>query len=291
MLAFNRIFIFTDEPALTTIVDDNLETITVSKSNKILLSHIFTLQSPWVSMTDRRVRYYTNRPFEECKTINKWALEIEDIITLIWDDESNTIQYIEGIDYTVELLQFWVLHTFFPLVLELAQIHHILHVSSVQVGEKVILLSAFSGGGKSTLVDYFIQKGHFIYGDDTVAIDENENKYEVIASYPFHRPYRKTEELGYPIINFSTTVQPLSHIYRLEKSASDTKIEICELTGAEKFEAIYQSMFVMFDYMKKERYLFATKMAKHIKVFKITIPWDKERLEEVYQAILIHNGV
>ena len=291
MLAFNRNFIFSDELTPPTLIGDSRETITVLKNNNVVLPDMFTLQSPWVEMTRRKVRYYTNIPFENSKTIDSWALEIEDVVILIWDGKTNIISYIEGEEYTTKLLEFWVLHTFFPLVLELANIYHILHVSAVQIKDKTILFSAFSGGGKSTLIDYFIQKGHVIYGDDTIAIHKDENNYEVIASYPYHRPYRKPEVLGYPIVNFGTDVQLLSHIYQLEKSESNAEIEIMELTGVEKFEAIYQSMFVTFEGMQKERYLFATKMAKHVKVFKITMPWDKERLEEVYQAILTHNGV
>jgi len=291
MLAFNRNFIFVDEPLLANIFNKKLESITIIKNNDVLLSNIFTLQSPWVEMTRRNVRYYTNIPFEKSVNINLWALEIEDVVTLIWDGKINTITYIEGEHYTADLLQFWVLHTFFPLVLELANIYHILHVSAIQIKEKIILLSAFSGGGKSTLTDYFIQKGYVIYGDDTVAIYEHENNYEVIASYPYHRPYREPEVLGYPIVNFGIDVEPLSYIYQLEKSGSNADIQIIELSGVEKFEAIYQSMFVTFENMKKERYLFATKMAKYVRVFSISIPWNKERLKEVYQAILTHNGV
>jgi hypothetical protein len=291
MLAFHRNFIFSDEPTLTTAIDNRLESITVIKNHTFSLSNVFTLQSPWVTMTGRNVRYYTNTPFEDSLRVDFWSLEIEDVVTLIWDKKTSSINYIEGKKYTTELLEFWVLHTFFPLVLELANIYHVLHVSAVQIKNKTVLFSAFSGGGKSTLTDYFIQKGHVVYGDDTIAINEDKNNYEVIASYPYHRPYREPEVLGYPIVNFGTEVHSLAHIYQLEKSESNADIEIIELIGVEKFEAIYQSMFVTFENMKQERYLFATKMAKSIKVFKISIPWNKERLEEVYQAILTHNDV
>ena len=291
MRVFNRNFIFVDEVELTTSVDNTLESIVVEKNNNVMLSDIFTLQSPWVTMTGRNVRYYTNIPFENSRTVDSWALEIEDVVTLVWNGKTNTITYKEGEKYTAKLLEFWVLHTFFPLVLELANIYHVLHTSAVQVKEKTILFSAFSGGGKSTLTDYFIQKGHIVYGDDTVAINEYENTYEVIASYPYHRPYRKPEVLGYPIVNFATGVHRLSHMYQLEKNESDAEVQIVELRGVEKFEAMYQSMFVTFESMKKERYLFVTKMATYVKVFRVSIPWDIERLEEVYQAILTHNDV
>jgi len=270
---------------------DRSDSIIVTTDNDMLLSSSFSLQSPWVEMSGRKVRYYTDVPFEKQTYINMWALEVEDVVTLLWDGKMNTIRYQEGKQFTSELLVFWVLHTFYPLVLELSKIYHILHVSSVQLNEKVVLFSAFSGGGKSTLLNYFLNKGHRIYGDDTLAIQEENNSYNVIASYPFHRPYREVESLGYPIANFAQEVLPLSQMYVLEKAELDAQVLICELRGVEKFEALYQSKFITFEYLKKERFLFATQMAKRVKVYKIMVPWDRERLEEVYQAIITHNAV
>ncbi len=270
---------------------DVLNGIIVCQVNISTLCDIFTLQSPWVEITERRVRYYANVVFEDSSSVDEWALEVEDVVTLIWQGKTNTIRYIEGKKYTAELLQFWVLHTFFPLVLELANLSHILHVSTVEIDKKPILFSALSGGGKSTLLNYFLKQGHRIYGDDTVAIEEIDGSYKVVASYPFHRPYRKAEVLGYPIDNFATEVKPLYRVYRLDKSSETSKIKIEELHGVEKFETLYQSQFVTFENLTKSRYNFATKMAQQAQVFKISVPWDMERLEEVYQALLIHNGI
>ena len=291
MIAFNRNFLFLDEPSLTDMQCDVLDNITICLGNTSTLCELFTLQSPWVEMTERKVRYYANVAFEDTSIVDEWALEVEDVVTLIWQRKTNTIRYIEGKKYTAELLQFWVLHTFFPLVLELSKLSHILHVSTVEINEKPILFSAFSGGGKSTLLNYFLKQGHRIYGDDTVAIEEIDGNYNVVSSYPFHRPYRKTEVLGYPIDNFSREVKPLYRVYRLDKSSETSKIKIEELHGVEKFETLYQSQFVTFDSMRKSRYLFAIKMAKQVQVFKISVPWDMERLDEVYQALLIHNEI
>lgn len=294
MLAFNRNIVFLNEPALESSVCGtmtSLDEIEVIKDQALNLSALFCLQSPWVSMTGRKVRYYANVPFEKQTSVTSWALEVEDVVTLIWSSNPNTIRYIEGEKFTAKLLEFWVLHTFLPLALELAKVYHILHVSAVEINDDVIAFSAFSGGGKSTLTDYFIQKGHCIYGDDTIAIEEKKGSYSVIASYPFHRPYRQPEVLGYNIPNFATKAKSFSSMYVLDKSTASAKVCIEELTGIEKFEALYQSRFVTFEYMKKERYLFASKMAQKVKVYKIVVPWDLSRLEEVYQAILTHNGV
>jgi len=291
MQAFNYHFVFIDEPELSTACINNLLPIRVLENKNISLSKLFTLQSPWVTMTQRQVRYYTNIPFENISTPMTWALQIEDVLTLIWYADMQEIEYIKGKYYTAKLLQFWVLHTFFPLVLELDKRYHVLHVSGVQIEHKAVLFSAYSGGGKSTLTDYFIQQGHAVYGDDTVAVKEDDHSYKVISSYPFHRPFRQPEVLGYTIPNFVQTVDRLSTIYLLEKVERDAEVDIVPLSGIEKFEVLYQSKFVTFESMKKERYLFAVEMAKYVDVFKVTVPWDLERLDDVYQAVVTHNHV
>jgi len=38
--------------------------------------------------------------------------------------------------------------------------------------------------------------------------------------------------------------------------------------------------------MKHERVAFALQMAKYVRVYNITVPWDLNRLDEVYEAIV-----
>ena len=292
MQAFNHYFYFVDAPQLSQKCDNRLPLVQIKEHQGEALSALFSLRSPWVSMTQREVRYYTNTPFEDLSTPTiMWALEIGGLFTLIWYAKNKEIHYIKAEGYSDKLLQFWVLHTFFPLVLELERRYHVLHVSGVKLKHKTLLFSAYSGGGKSTLVEYFIGKGHGFYGDDTVAVEEDKKGYKVISSYPFCRPYRKPEVLGYHVLNFVQTVDLLSSVYLLERVEADAKVNIVPLYGIEKFEVLYKSKFVSFESMKQERYLFASKMANHVEVFKISIPWKLERLDEVYQAILMHNGV
>ena len=113
-----------------------------------------------------------------------------------------------------------------------------------------------------------------------------EMTYYAIASYPFHRPYRELETLGYPVENFATEPKPLHAVYLLEKSEADAAVEIEELKGIEKFKAFHYSSFIDFSFMKQERFAFFTEMAKHVPVYKVKVPWDLDRLDEVYKAIV-----
>jgi hypothetical protein len=265
------------------------KTIQVIESSKSSPVAEFPLKTDWVEMSGQEARYHAIVPFEETDGDFTWALEIKDVVTLIWDAVDKNIIYSKGKNYTPKRLQFWVFHTFFPIVLELEHVYRILHVGSVEIEGKPVLFSAFSYGGKSTLTDYFIQKGHTMLSDDSMAIDKRGDKYYAIASYPFHRPYREVETLGYPVENFATEAKPLHAVYLLEKSEPDARVEICELKGIEKFKAFHYTPFIDFSFMKKERFDFFTEMAKHVPVYQVKVPWNLERLDEVYEKIVLHT--
>jgi len=264
------------------------ETIRVVESPKPSLLDEFPLKSDWFNMSGQEARYHSAFLFEEVEEFT-WALEIKDVLTLIWDASDKKIIYSKGEDYAPQRLRFWIYHTFFPLVLELQRKYHILHVGSVEIKGKPVLFSAFSFGGKSTLTDYFIQKGHTMLSDDSMGIGKRGERYYAIASYPFHRPYRELETLGYPVKNFATEPKPLHAVYVLEKSEPDAMVEINELAGIEKFKAFHYSSFIDFAFMKQERFDFFMQMAKHIPVYQVKVPWDLERLDEVYQKIVLNN--
>ena len=149
----------------------NNKTIQVIEACAFPYADTFPLTSEFYPMSGQEVRYCSQVPFEEADEYFSWALEIKDVLTLIWDAEDRKILYIKGENYTPQRLRFWVYHTFFPLVLELQRKYRILHVGAVEIEEKPVLFSAFSFGGKSTLTDYFIQKGHTMLSDDSMAIN------------------------------------------------------------------------------------------------------------------------
>lgn len=265
------------------------KTICVVESSKNSFLKEFPFKTEWFALSGQETRYHSLLPFEDIDEDFTWALEIKDVVTLIWDASDQKIIYTKGSNYTPKRLQFWIFHTFFPMVLELQRKYRILHVGAVEIEGKPILFSAFSFGGKSTLTDYFIQKGHTLLSDDSLAIEKRENTYYAIASSPFHRPYREVETLGYPVKNFAIEPKPLHAIYILAKSELYTEVEIVELKGINKFKALHYSIFIMFEFMKQERFLFFTEMAKKIPVYEVHYPHDLKRLPEVYEKIVAHQ--
>jgi len=291
MIIFNYNLIFKDESQFwENRARNDLETIFISEADSFSFSDNFPLTGTWIPISSGQIRYHSSTFFDKADMKFSWALEIKDVVTLIWDAKARNILYIKGNSYTPEQLRYWIFHTFFPIVLELERTYRILHVGSVEIEGKPILFSAFSFGGKSTLTDYFIKQGHPLLSDDSLGIDKRNDGYYTIPSYPFHRPYRELETLGDPVEKFATEPKPLHAVYLLEKSKPDAKVEIHELKGIEKFKAFHYSAFINFDFMKKERFEFFTEMAKYVPVYQINIPWDLQRLSEVYDAIVKHSS-
>lgn len=219
-----------------------------------------------------------------------FALHIGEVVTFHWESGSGIINYIPGKYFTRELLRYWFLHSMLMFYLVLEHRYFFLHAGAVRVGEKSILFAAQSYGGKSTMTDYFIRRGHMMISDDQVAVDKADNRFLAIPSYPYHRPHRGIEDLGFFNANVPSGPAPLDALYRLKSSDPDSTVTITELKGIEKFKALRYSNQVNFSYLKALDMQYLADMAKIIPVFEITVPWDMERLQEVYEAIVEHSA-
>ncbi len=289
MIIFNHNLLFQDEPGLEVgKFKNDTETIPVVQEPASRLSENFVPKSDWVEMSGRQARYHSRLPFEKADKDFSWALEVKGVLSLVWDATERKIFYLKEDEYTPERLRFWVLHTFFPLVLELQRTYRLLHVGSVMIEGKAVLFSALSFGGKSTMTDYFIQQGHTLLSDDCLAIGKRHDGYYAIPSYPFHRPFRETETLGYYTDNFSPEPKPLHAVFLLKKSAPDAAVMITELKGIEKFKAFHYSSFINFNFMKEECFNFYMQMGQYVTVYQVIVPWDLGRLGEIHEVIVSH---
>ncbi len=279
-------FHFIDLPELQhdAAITENSIVVKVMQREKI--PAVFSLYRPWVPLSGQQGRYFAKSPFEEADENFAWGLELKDVLTLIWEPEEQIIYYIKGEHYSAQRLEFWIYHTFFPMSLELNRVYHFLHVGAVRVQNRTLFFSAPSFGGKSTLTDYFIQQGATLISDDAVGIEKKEDTYVAVPAYPFHRPYREPEELGYPVEKFAEKIQNIDAIFVLQKEDKRADVVIKEVKGVEKFKALYHAVFIEFPFRKKERFTFFSQMAQAVTVYRISIPWDLKRLEEVHKAIV-----
>jgi len=287
MVVFQHNLIFVDEPQFgDETVDDTQESIFIREKSYSYLQDRYVEYSEWVELFGQKARYHTTLPLEKSIVKFSWALEIKDIFLLCWDSKERTICYIKGRDYSSKRLQFWIFHTFFPMILELEQIYNLLHVGAVEIDDKAILLSAPSFGGKSTLTEYFLNRGNRVLSDDSLAVERRGDLYYAIPSYPFCRPYRELESLGIFREDFADKPRVISAIFKLQRVEPDSDINIYKVRGVEKFKALYQSRFIDFSSMRLDHYSYYSKMANSVDIYQIDIPWEKRRLDEVYRELI-----
>jgi len=285
-MVHGHLFNFLDEPELQrkfVSVSENM--IDVKEHTDPALLDGYNTVLPWVSLSGQQGRYFAKSSFEKADQNFSWGLEIKDQLTLVWKPKTRSILYIKQKNFSPKKLRFWIFHTFFPMVMELNRTYHFLHIGAVKLQGRTFFFSAPSFGGKSTLTDYCIQQGATLISDDALAIEKKGENYYAIPAYPYHRPYREPETLGYPVEKFAKDAQSIDAVFLLQKATPDTKVIIEEVKGIEKFKAFHQSIFIEFPFRKQERFAFFGQMAQSVPVYTITIPWDIERLDEVYQAI------
>jgi hypothetical protein len=237
----------------------------------------------------REVSITSDKSFKSLHPNQNIFFHIKDVISFHFQLKSNKIYYKYYKYGNQELLKYWLFHTFLPIVLTLENEYYYIHAGAVEVENKPILFIANSFGGKSTLTDFFIKRNHTLISDDKVATYiKDENIYSV-PSYSYHRPYRKVEDLGIYVENFAKEVKPIYKIYNLIKSDKDVDISINEIIGIKKFTALRYATDIDLQVNKESRFSILSSIANNIRIYDITIPWDLDRLEEVYQTIIEHN--
>ncbi len=291
MIAFNFNIHFQDEPSLDDgIYDSNKRNIYIVKSTDKSIFTNLAVQSDYQPMSGREASYGAQNIYSKCKVDCKWGIDVQNVVSLLWCRGKHSIEYLPQKEFTPEILQFWVLHTILPMLFTLDETYTILHVGAVEVNGAPILFSAASFGGKSTMTDYFLKQGHALLSDDTLGIYKEDDSYVAVASYPFHRPFRDPESLGYKVTNVMKDPKPIKAIYLLEKSGSQEAVFIEEVKGIDKFRAFHFSTFINFDFLKEYRFKTLSSMARTLPVYRVIVPWNIERLPEVYKKIITHKA-
>ena len=237
----------------------------------------------------RKVYLYSDRLFDRSDEGQPWCYEVKDVVRFYWLGGERTIYYQLDEKGNADLLSFWFIHLLLPLYMTLEDMYDFLHVGAVEVDGKPILFIAPSMGGKSTMTDYFIKQDNPLVSDDKVPTFIADGKFMAVGSHPYHRPYRKFEELGYRVENFTTGFNPIHAFYELNSVEGDADITITEIKGFEKFNSLLPNYLYMFSYLRPKRLKYLSSMLNSIKVFRVQVPWDIERLSEVHKMICEHS--
>jgi len=234
----------------------------------------------------REVFIQSEKPFSRIESNQIISFTVRDVVTFSSKINSNLITYSKADGTTDKLVDYWLKHTYFPILLTFENKYYFLHAGAVEIEDTSVLFVANSFGGKSTLTDFFIKKGHTMISDDKVATFEKDNMIFSVPSYPYHRPYRKMEDLGLFVENFAKESKPINCILNLIKSDPLCEIKVSQALGIDKFKTIRYSTEIDLPIHKKQRFKALTNIANKVDIYDITIPWDLNRLEEVYQSIV-----
>lgn len=244
---------------------------------------------PLFSNHGRDLLLLTDRPLALSVGGQPWNLEVRDVVSLSWTGGDPTVRYRLHNEGTRELLVFWFVHIFLPLHLTLERGWDFIHAAAVEIDDNTVLFVAPSTGGKSTLGDYFLKRGHPMLADDKVATFLHEGDYWAVPSHPHHRPFRKFEVLGYPIENFAAQSGPVHAFYALEAAEPDSRVEISEVEGFRKFENLLPHYLFSFRFLKEQRMRWLAQLADKSRLFRVKRPWNLDRMHDVYDAICAHS--
>jgi hypothetical protein len=237
----------------------------------------------------RDVYLHTDRDYDGSEPGQVWCYEVEDVLRFSWRGGEGVIYYDLGAQGDARLLGFWFIHLLLPLFLTLEDRYDFLHAGAVAVDDRPILFIAPSMGGKSTMTDYFVSHGHALVADDKVATFRDDGRFMLTGSHPYHRPYRKFEDLGYHVDNFLAGRRPIHAIYHLDAAEADAPVAISEVLGYQKFDTLMPNYLFMFSYLRARRLEYLGSLLNAIRLFRVSVPWDMQRLGEVHDAITEHS--
>lgn len=221
MISYNHFIRFIPELKKSKNISSSFNNvITIKENNSLNFSKNLKYKITFTNNQGRNIALYTQKPFARTLPKQQWVFDVEGVVTFFWSSGELTIDYLPNEYFTSELLEYWTLHIALPIFLTIEEHCYFLHAGAVEIDNAPILFVAESFGGKSTMTDFFIKKGHAMVSDDKVAILEEDGRLLAVPSHPHHRPYRKMEDLGYFVKNMSDTPKPIHAIYKLHRVAS-----------------------------------------------------------------------
>lgn len=290
MIAYNHYIKFLPELNNLKSVDGTFsDLITVQESSLVNREEKLSHKMIFFNNQGRNIALYTDRPFMRTSVEQRWCFDVEGVVSFFWTSGELTIDYVKAENFTSQLLVYWTLHVVLPIFLTIEEHCYFLHAGAVEIDEKPVLFVAESFGGKSTMTDFFIKQGHVMVSDDKVGVLGKDGEFLAVPSHPHHRPYREMEDLGYFVNNMSNSPKPIHAIYELIRASHDAAITIYETEGIEKFKSLRFSSEINLSFLKKERFADLGRLAKKVPVYKVEVPWDLKRLEEVYASITNHS--
>jgi len=265
--------------------------ITLERNPPEMLTSSITCGFPLYQTHGRKVYLYSDKVFDKISKTQPWCYEVKDVLRFYWFSGESTIYYQFDDKGDSRLLSFWFIHLLLPLYFTLEKRFDFFHAGAVKTEDKNILFLAPTMGGKSTMTDYFINQGHILIADDKVATFSEKDSFMAMASHPYHRPYRKFEELGFRVQHFENLCEPIHALYYLEKGPASSKPCINEVNGVDKFKTVLPNYLNMLPFRMAHRLHYLSKVLHSIKMFRVQVPWEIKQLGSVHDSICEHCRV
>ena len=247
------------------------------------------IHTPVFTSHNRSLSFFSDREFGASVEGQPWCLEVSDVVRFYWVSGQRSIEYEALEQCTEQLLAFWLIHIILPLYCTMEGLYEFIHACAVEVAGDSVLFTAPSHGGKSTLTDFFLKQGHRLISDDKVATYRENGTYYAVPSHPNHRPYRKFEDLGYRVDDFSSRARPVDAFYALQGVEPGAEVTISEISGHRKFAQLIPSYLFNFSFMRAARMKYLAEMVSLVPTYRVEVPWDLDRLGEVHDAICGHR--
>jgi len=263
-------------------------TLYIQETHAKNLPKVLPYEMVFTPSQGRELKLLATHDFQTSHKEKIWVFEVKNVVTLFWKSGTSKLEYVRHENFDETLLSYWGLHVVLPVYFIIEGIYDFLHAGAVEIEGEPVLFIAKSFGGKSTMTDYFMKQGHTMISDDKIATFQKEGEFYVVSSHPHSRPYRNLEDLGLFVENFSTSSNPLKCIYLLERSEPNANVEINQLSGIEKIMALRSAKEMNLFFPESRQLMYLSNIAKQVLLYKVTVPWDLERLDEVYDAIIQH---
>ncbi len=226
---------------------------------------------------------------DECVT-----MQIDRILSLRMRFAAREITCFAVSEVSEQALRYWILHLALPFFLLLEGRIELLHgmaVSSFSGAGSMAFLGP-SHAGKSTLLHYFLSRGHALVTDDRLVI----SRQDYTTAYPsvgYYRPYRALEDLGVLAERYTPEPTALERIYLLHPVPADEDVRIEPIIGLEAITTLSSYALCTFSgvarpgqtSLAEERFRGLADMARRIPMARLHVPRSLDRLPEVYACL------
>jgi len=231
----------------------------------------------------------TDGPLETKVSGRPFCFEVQDVARFFWQGGTFEVRMERLERGTEDLLAFWLIHLFLPLYFTLEGHYNFIHACAVDLEGETILFTGPSHSGKSTLTNFFIERGHILVSDDKVATFEEHDTWQAVPSHPNHRPYRRFADLGLRVQEYCPQIRPLSAIYALCRAAPEAGVRVREMQGHRKFVNLLPNALFNFDCFRAQRLRYLGRLLNAVPFYRVDVPWDLDRLAEVHDALIAHR--